>query len=57
VLTADVTGLDVGTHTIAVSANLATGLTLVGASPNPVEVTVSSPAATPAASPGPSASP
>jgi YbbR domain-containing protein len=57
VLTADVTGLEVGTHTIAVSANLATGLTLVGASPNPVEVTVSSPAASPAASPGPSPSP
>ena len=47
VLTADVTGLEVGTHSVAVSANLATGLTLVGASPNPVEVTVSSPAASP----------
>jgi YbbR domain-containing protein len=56
VLTADVTGLDPGTHTIAVSANLATGLTLVGASPNPVEVTVTSPAA-PSPSPGPSATP
>ena len=50
VLTADVTGLEVGSHSVAVSANLATGLTLVGASPNPVEVTVSSPAASPPAS-------
>ena len=41
----DVTGLEPGTHAVAVSANLTTGLTLVGASPNPVEVTVSSPAA------------
>jgi len=54
VLNVDVTGLDVGTSTVPVSANLATGLTLVGASPNPIEVTVSSPAASPAPSPGPS---
>jgi YbbR domain-containing protein len=57
VLTADVTGLEVGPHTVAVSANLATGLTLLGASPNPVEVTVSSPAASPGASPAPSPTP
>ena len=57
VLTADVTGLEVGPHTVAVSANLATGLTLLGASPNPVEVTVSSPVASPGASPAPSATP
>jgi YbbR domain-containing protein len=57
VLTADVTGLDPGTHSVPVSANLATGLTLVGASPNPVEVTVSSPATAPPASPVPSPSP
>jgi hypothetical protein len=57
VLTADVTGLEVGTHSVAVSANLATGLTLLGASPNPVEVIVSSAAASPGASPGPSATP
>jgi YbbR domain-containing protein len=57
VLTADVTGLAAGQHTVAVSANLATGLTLVGASPNSVGVTVSSPAASPEASPGPSATP
>jgi YbbR domain-containing protein len=56
-LSADVTGLEVGTHTIAVSANLATGLTLIGASPNPIEVIVSSPAASPAASPGSTAAP
>ena len=52
VLSADVTGLGVGTHTVATSANLATGLTLLGASPNPIEVTVFSPAASPGASPG-----
>lgn len=54
VLAADVTGLEPGTHSVAVSANLATGLTLLGASPNPVQVVVSSPAASPASSPGPS---
>ena len=54
-LTVDVTGLEPGTNSVAVSANLATGLTLVGASPNPVEVIVSSPASSPAPSPGPSA--
>ena len=57
VLTVDVTGLEAGTHSVAVSANLATGLTLVGASPNPVEVILSSPQTSPPASPGPSASP
>jgi YbbR domain-containing protein len=50
VLTVDVTGLDVGTSSVAVSANLATGLTLIGASPNPINVIVSSPIA-PSASP------
>jgi YbbR domain-containing protein len=57
VLNVDVTGLDVGTHSVPVSANLATGLTLVAASPNPIEVTVSSPAASAAASTGPTATP
>jgi hypothetical protein len=57
VLTADVAGLEAGQHSVAVSANLATGLTLVGASPNPVTVIVSSPVASPAASPGPSPTP
>ena len=57
VLTVDVTGLGPGTSTVPVSANLATGLTLVGASPNPIEVTVSSPPVSPAPSPGPSTAP
>lgn len=56
-LTVDVTGLGVGSSSVPVSANLATGLTLVGASPNPIAVTVSIPAATPAPSPGPSPTP
>jgi YbbR domain-containing protein len=56
-LNVDVTGLVVGTSTVPVSANLATGLTLVGASPNPIEVTVTSPALSPAPSPGPSPTP
>jgi YbbR domain-containing protein len=57
VLSVDVTGLGVGTSTVPVSANLATGLTLVGASPNPIEVTVTSPAPSPASSPVPSTTP
>ncbi|HUG29359.1 MAG TPA: CdaR family protein [Candidatus Limnocylindria bacterium] len=57
VLTADVTGLGVGTHVIAPSANLSTGLTLVAASPNPIEAIVSSPAAPPGALPAASATP
>ena len=40
VLTVEVAGLDVGDHQVAVTANLLTGLTLVGASPNPITVTV-----------------
>ena len=56
VLNVDVTGLDLGTSTVPVSANLATGLTLVGASPNPIEVTVAA-APSPAPSPGPSSAP
>jgi YbbR domain-containing protein len=47
VVTLDVTGLDVGTHEVAVGANLTTGLTLIGASPNPVAVTISLPPASP----------
>ncbi len=57
VLTADVTGLDTGRHSVPVSANLATGLTLVAASPNPIEVTVSTRTASPAPSTGPSPTP
>ena len=56
-LTVDVTGLDPGTHTVAVSANLTTGLSLIDVSPNPVEVTVSivevSTEPTPGSSPAP----
>jgi len=54
VLNVDVTGLGIGTHSVTATANLTTGLTLVGASPNPIEVTVSTPASSPAASPAPS---
>jgi YbbR domain-containing protein len=50
VLSVDVAGLGVGTHSVTATANLTTGLTLLGASPNPIEVTVSSPAASPAPS-------
>lgn len=52
VLTVDVSGLDVGTHDVTATANLVTGLTLIGASPNPIAVTIGT-----LASPGPSASP
>jgi YbbR domain-containing protein len=57
VLTLDVTGLDVGSHQVSVSANLQTGLTLIGASPNPIIVTISPPPATPSPPASPSPSP
>lgn len=57
VLTLDVTGLDVGLHDVKVSANLLTGLTLVGASPNPISVTITLPPPGPSPSPSPSAAP
>lgn len=41
-LTVEVSGLEVGDHQVTVTANLLTGLTLVGASPNPITVTVAS---------------
>ena len=47
----DVSGLDTGVHQVSVGANLVTGLTLVGASPNPVTVTITAPA--PSGSPPP----
>lgn len=50
VLTLDVAGLEVGTHQVTATANLTTGLTLIGASPNPIVVTVSSAAGSPAPS-------
>ena len=56
VLTLDVTGLDAGTHGVSVGANLVTGLTLIGASPNPVSVTIGL-IATPIPSPNPSPTP
>jgi YbbR domain-containing protein len=56
-LTVDVAGLNVGTHTVEVSANLTTGLTLQNVSPNPVEVTVSNVEAPPEPTPGPSPAP
>ena len=50
VLSVDVAGLGVGTHSVTATANLTTGLTLISASPNPIDVIVSTPAATPAPS-------
>jgi YbbR domain-containing protein len=50
VLNVDVSGLGVGTHDVKATANLTTGLTLISASPNPIRVTVSNPAPTPAPS-------
>jgi YbbR domain-containing protein len=50
VLTLDVSGLGLGAHSVTATANLTTGLTLISASPNPIEVTVSSPATPPAPS-------
>ncbi|MEO7663879.1 MAG: hypothetical protein ABIV26_02045, partial [Candidatus Limnocylindrales bacterium] len=51
-LTLDVSGLDVGTHDVNVGANLLTGLTLLGASPDPITVMIAIPAA-PSPSPSP----
>jgi len=50
VLNLDVSGLEPGTHDVNATANLTTGLTLISASPNPIKVTVSTPAASPAPS-------
>ena len=50
VLDVDVAGLGIGTHSVKATANLTTGLTLIAASPNPIEVIVSSPAPSPAPS-------
>lgn len=50
VLTVDVTGLEPGTHDVKATANLTTGLTLISASPNPIKVTVSTAAPSPAPS-------
>ncbi|HLX34219.1 MAG TPA: CdaR family protein [Candidatus Limnocylindrales bacterium] len=47
VLNLDVTGLDDGDHRIVPTANLTTGLTLLGISPSPVVVTISTPTPSP----------
>jgi YbbR domain-containing protein len=51
VLTLDVSGLDPGKHQVTATANLTTGLSLISASPNPITVTVSNPAASPSPAP------
>lgn len=56
VLSLNVAGLDAGDHKVLATANLTTGLTLIGASPNPVTVTVAI-AASPSPLPSPSPSP
>ena len=53
-LTVDVSTLENGTHSVPVSANLQTGLTLIGATPNPIDVTVTSPPPPASPTPGPS---
>ena len=53
VLAADVSDLQPGTTAVIVTANLATGLTLISASPNPIDVIVSRPAQSPGPSPSP----
>ena len=55
VLTIDVSGLDTGTHDVTATANLITGLTLIGASPNPITVTIGT--STPTLPPSPAPSP
>jgi YbbR domain-containing protein len=55
----DVTGLDVGSHLVPVTAKLNTGLILVSSSPDQVDVTITAPQSSPGPSPSglPSASP
>jgi len=47
VLTLDVTGLGDGAHKVVPTANLTTGLSLLGVSPSPIVVTISAPAPSP----------
>ena len=47
VLTLDVTGLGIGDHKVVPTANLTTGLSLLGVSPSPIVVTISAPAPSP----------
>ncbi len=51
VMTLDVSGLDVGSHGVSATANLITGLTLIGASPNPITVTIDLSGTVPTAAP------
>lgn len=53
VLTLDVSGLDSGVYEVTAAANLFTGLTLVGASPNPITVTIAAPSPGPTPTPSP----
>ncbi len=46
-LTVDVSGLGVGSHQVTPTANLTTGLSLLGVSPSPITVTISSPSPSP----------
>jgi YbbR domain-containing protein len=54
VLTIDVAGLGLGQHSVPVTANLNTGLSLLSSSPSLVDVTISSPATSPQPTAGPS---
>lgn len=47
VLSLDVTGLESGVHQVTPTANLTTGLSLLGVSPSPITVTISAPAPSP----------
>jgi YbbR domain-containing protein len=57
VLTVDVAGLEPGRHSVPVPANLTTGLSLLGSSPNLVDVVVSSAATSPSGTAGSSQAP
>ncbi len=46
-LTVDVSGLSVGSHQVTPTANLTTGLSLLGVSPSPITVTISTPSPSP----------
>lgn len=46
-LTVNVSGLGVGSHQVTPTANLTTGLSLLGVSPSPITVTISSPSPSP----------
>lgn len=47
VLSLDVTGLGIGDHKVVPTANLTTGLSLLGVSPSPIVVTIAAPAPSP----------